>query len=265
MSDYDLPRMASASGLVSTAVLPAIVNTQAQEKSLTAIVATIVAGWRRSVRESLISAVRSSQSAASPMAIEAALQVALRDSEVVVGQTVPRIDRWLNDLELWHRERFAANVVGTVRLDILPLMSRADVAPMLKAALERNVALIEGLSAELAKRVQSAIWTAYGEGMSSMALARVLREQFRFAPARARLIARDQLGSFSSSLDHVRHQQAGLTHYDWKTNLDGRERDTHRANNSKRFSWARPPKRTGHPGHEIRCRCKARAVIGSPI
>ena len=46
------------------------------------------------------------------------------------------------------------------------------------------------------------------------------------------------------------------THYIWRTQSDGKVRQSHAANDGKIFSWDEPPE-TGHPGEDYGCRCIA--------
>lgn len=63
------------------------------------------------------------------------------------------------------------------------------------------------------------------------------------------------------SLTKVRHEELGITHYRWSTSGDERVRDTHIENDGKIFAYDDPPDETGHPGHDINCRCVAIPVL----
>jgi len=81
---------------------------------------------------------------------------------------------------------------------------------------------------------------------------------------RAQLIARDQTQKVFNALDAARGKDNGFYWYIWSASggdtPDNRVRDTHRENNGKIFHIDHPPKETGHPGHQIRCRCRKRWV-----
>jgi len=154
-------------------------------------------------------------------------------------------------------------VKGGVRLDISPILALGDVRKQVTASTERNVGLIKNLSADMEKRISERVWTAYQDGTTNRELAKQLREGLDFGKARARLIARDQLAKYADALDAARFEQAGLAFYIWKTVGDDVVRPTHKANDGKRFRNDKPPANTGHPGHDINCRCKRKAVIYS--
>ena len=67
--------------------------------------------------------------------------------------------------------------------------------------------------------------------------------------------------------NHVSEEEqraAGITHYIWRTQGDGRVRAAHAANNGMLFAWDHPPA-TGHPGKDYGCRCWAEPVQNREI
>lgn len=62
----------------------------------------------------------------------------------------------------------------------------------------------------------------------------------------------------------LRQQEAGYTHYIWRTSGDGRVRSSHAANEGRIFAWGNPPS-TGHPGEDYGCRCRAEPYAGRAI
>lgn len=260
MADIPLGRLLKEAGYDREQVLEGIEPTQAQERELLALIALVVARWRSLRRGRIRDAYMAASRVVSKAPIEIALSEAYQDVERTITGIIPDLTDWMNRMERWHRRRWSASVQGVVRLDISPFMRRADVAPVLEAAIERNIALTRGLSDDIRKRLERATWDAWAEGRSTTRLARALREEMDFAPARARLIARDQLGKVSADLDRIRHTQAGVKRFVWKTSGDERVRPKHVALGGKTFTYARPPSE-GLPGQPINCRCKARPVI----
>lgn len=57
----------------------------------------------------------------------------------------------------------------------------------------------------------------------------------------------------------TQQQEAGYTHYIWRTSGDNRVRSAHAQNEGRIFAWGSPPP-TGHPGEDFGCRCRAEAV-----
>lgn len=61
-------------------------------------------------------------------------------------------------------------------------------------------------------------------------------------------------------LDELRQQSFGITHYIWRSQDDGKVRDSHRRADDQIFAWAKPPS-IGHPGEEYGCRCWAEPIL----
>jgi len=99
------------------------------------------------------------------------------------------------------------------------------------------------------------------QGSKAVSMIQQIRQIGNVTVNRARLIARDQTAKLNSTLNQQRQQNLGVTQYIWRTSGDGRVRETHKDNNGKVFNWDKPPKDTGHPGHDINCRCVAEPII----
>lgn len=261
MADYDLEAMAREAGINVPKILAAIETTQALETELYAIVYPMINAYRQSLGyvEDTWNASQVTKSV-----VDSILATVASYGEAAVLIAAPKVGQWAERVEAWHRNRWRGVVKAATRLDVSTLLSQGDVQKLVEATTERNVALIKGLSSDIYKRIETTVWTAYADGTNSQQLAKTLRTQMEFAPARAKLIARDQLGKYSGALDQARHAEAGLTFYKWKTVGDDRVRPTHKANNGKRFSYQKKPPNTGHPGEDIQCRCKAQAILFSP-
>ena len=160
-----------------------------------------------------------------------------------------------------HDERWIDHVNRVIGVDLKAVVTSADIAPTIELATQANVALIKGLTDEVAKRIETTILDLMSRGASNKEIARTLTEIGGFAKARAKLIAVDQAGKFNSALNELRYRrQAGIEEYDWSTVRDRRVRPAHRAREGQRFRWDSPPS-DGHPGQPVRCRCIARAVL----
>ena len=98
----------------------------------------------------------------------------------------------------------------------------------------------------------------------------MLRDKFGKSRARSSLIARDQVTKLNGSVNRVKQQSLGVTHYIWRSVSDDAVRDRHRDLNGKKFAWDDPPVispdgRRGHPGDDYQCRCYAEAVLDDLI
>lgn len=258
MADFDLAAMARAAGIRVNKLLAQIEATNGKEEDLYRIILPIVRAYLDSVDylEGRWSASQLSQAV-----VEGILATVSGYGLRAVLQAEPLVGQWAQEVEAWHRRRWTGVVKGATRLDIGPILQAGDVRKIVEARTQQNVALIRGLSDEVYKRIERIVWNAYADGTTPQQLARTLRDDIGFAKKRARLIARDQLGKYSGALDKARQEQAGIDSYVWKSVGDDRVRPKHRENNGKRFSWSKRPAQTGHPGEDIQCRCKAKAVL----
>lgn len=160
-----------------------------------------------------------------------------------------------------HTGQFIAGVRSQTQIDLSALLADGDLVDVISLRSEEANRLIRNLSQDIHDRIERETLGAIFEGRGNDQVAKALREIEGIGRQRARLIARDQASKLNAAMNEFRQGQAGVTHYTWKTVLDGRERPSHNANNGKVFAWASPPAKTGHPGHDVNCRCRAMAII----
>ena len=129
-----------------------------------------------------------------------------------------------------------------------------------------NVALIRSIPEEYFARVAEDVYDNIAEAKRWETLAARLMDVVRYdgeiTQSRANLIARDQTSKMTAAFNEERQTSVGITHYEWQTAGDERVRPTHADNDGKVFAWDEPPEETGHPGHDVACRCVAIAVAG---
>jgi SPP1 gp7 family putative phage head morphogenesis protein len=148
-------------------------------------------------------------------------------------------------------------------VDLEGVVNEAELGPALEAIGLRNAGLIKGFTDDMIKRIQQDTLSAVLNGEGAKSLSRRIRNGMGVSDSRARLIARDQVAKLNGSLNKIRHQQAGLSEYIWRTSHDERVRKRHRACDGKRYKYGKP---TGaenglEPGQPIQCRCVAQAVV----
>lgn len=159
-----------------------------------------------------------------------------------------------------HTRKWTASINAGTSVDVSALLRDDDLVDVLSLRSGEFNSLITNLGNSTLERIERQTLGAIFEGRSNADIEKALRETIGLSKARAKLIARDQASKLNGAMNEFRQRQAGVTHYTWRTVLDGRERDTHRARNGKVFPWDRPPG-GGHPGSEINCRCRASAVL----
>ena len=124
-----------------------------------------------------------------------------------------------------------------------------------------NIQLIKSIRTQYLDKVQNAVMQAMVQGTLNKDLAEQLKKLGKDVESRAMLIARDQSSKLNAALTRARHEDVGVTKYMWSTSGDERVRDSHAEKDGQIFEYANPPADTGHPGHDVNCRCVAIAVF----
>lgn len=122
-----------------------------------------------------------------------------------------------------------------------------------------NVALTQDLDRRTWTDLAEHVAEAVRDGRTD--LAGVLEDRFGVAGSRARLIARDQIGSLNARITEARQRQIGIQAYEWSSSGDGRVRPLHRKLDGTIRRWDEPHPTEGHPGEAIACRCVAIPVV----
>lgn len=171
-----------------------------------------------------------------------------------------RLSQMLSREARRHNERWIDQVNRVLGIDLRAVVTQPAVQPAIDVAVQTNVALIRGLSDDVARRIETQVLELVTRGASNREIAKTLAEVGGFAKKRAKLIAVDQAAKFNGALNEIRQREAGVSAYIWKTVGDERVRPLHRARNGQRFRWDSPPS-DGHPGRPVRCRCVAAPVL----
>ena len=160
-----------------------------------------------------------------------------------------------------NRDRFNRAVKNSIGVNLEGLVKTEGLEDVLQATVQENVNLIVSIAAQYLKNVESIVYTGTVRGNSASSMIRLIQKAGKTTASRAKLIARDQTSKLNSAITQQRSQALGATEYVWRTSGDEGVRKTHRENNGKTFRWDDPPKKTGHPGEDILCRCIAQPVI----
>ncbi|MCK3654234.1 hypothetical protein A4G19_10580 [Pasteurellaceae bacterium Macca] len=161
-----------------------------------------------------------------------------------------------------HDTEFSTQIKQAIGIDVKSyLASNSSVEEKLNYARLYNVSLIKNLHTDYLNKINDAVSRNALSGGSLSALTAEIKKIGSISEKRAVLIARDQSAKFHGSMTQARQEQMGITHYTWSTSNDERVRESHQANEGKVFAWNDPPE-TGHPTHEINCRCVALPFFG---
>lgn len=160
------------------------------------------------------------------------------------------------------REQWQMQAKSALGID---LQADPNVAPMLTSFRDAGVGLIRSLGREKIARVRSILDDTAGDRVEHIAAK--IREETQATPARAQLIARDQVLKLNNAVTQARHVAAGVTEYVWRTSRDERVRSRHQELEGTTQAYASPPivdRRTGrraHPGGDYQCRCTAEPIL----
>lgn len=162
-----------------------------------------------------------------------------------------------------HTKQWMAAARRAFSVDLSAVVREEDLEGYLEQAALRNASLIQGMADDLLKRVAQETTTALIAGQSVAQLQPRLKRQLEIADARSRLIARDQTSKLTADLNRIRHEQAGVDKYIWRTSQDERVRRRHQELEGKVYKYGEP---TGAeeglpPGQPIQCRCVAQGVV----
>jgi len=123
-----------------------------------------------------------------------------------------------------------------------------------------NVALIRSITTDIAARVERTAIAAVQKGTLHGDLAKQLQKEFGYPEARAKLIARDQVGKLYGQINASRQKELGAKKFVWRTVNDERVRPEHEDRDGVTYSYDDPP--DGElPGEPILCRCYAEPVF----
>jgi SPP1 gp7 family putative phage head morphogenesis protein len=175
------------------------------------------------------------------------------DVDVSVADVIARsIAEDVSDVNL---EQFRKQLKAGFGTDVL-VVPQPWLESQMKAFQAQNVALIKSVPEDFLYDVGQLLQKGFSAGTDPRQLGRDLAERFDIPRNRAKLIARDQIGSMNGTLTMLRNQELGLTSYVWSTSNDERVRPSHAEREGKTFQWDDPPE-DGPPGVPVACRCVA--------
>lgn len=181
----------------------------------------------------------------------------------LVEVAMSMVDRVLDLAAKRHTKRFIEAAKKALGIDVGAVVRDEDLTDYIAIAAGRNASLIRSLAADIVKRVEQATLQNLVANGSVAELRKKLTAEFGVVDSRAKVIARDQVAKINSDLNRIRHQQAGVTEYEWMTSHDERVRPLHRTLDGKVYAYGEP---TGAenglpPGQPIMCRCIARGIV----
>lgn len=180
--------------------------------------------------------------------------------ERVTQRAIRRIRQILTGESRNHTRRWTATIRSQINVDLDNVVRQEALENYLDAVALRQAGLITGIYDDTIRSVANLTQRAVLSNTSVNELRKQIQERLQISTRRANNIARDQVATLTSELNHIRQEQAGVLSYEWSSSGDGRVRDLHDEYDGKVYTWARPP-RDGHPGAAINCRCVAIGIL----
>ena len=170
--------------------------------------------------------------------------------------------QFVGTVNIANEKRFYASIEKVVGINVRNLIQNEGIGDLITSTTRNNVNLIVSIADEYMTKVENIVFTGVNESTPYFSMTKEIMKVNGDIEYKAKRIARDQTSKFNAALNQQRQTNLGVEEYVWRTVGDGdRVRKTHRANNGKTFRWDKPSKITGHPGHDIQCRCIAQPVI----
>lgn len=166
------------------------------------------------------------------------------------------------DLASW---RSVSTEIGT---ELRHLLFKAPVGDRIRELLEQQVGLIKSIPLDASIRVQKLAAEMATSGERADEIEEMIRRSGEVSASRATMIARTEVARAGTVFTQARCEQAGITHYIWRTAHDRDVRPGHRAMEGKVCEWNDPPAVREndkiyyhHPGEIWNCRCYAEPII----
>lgn len=159
-----------------------------------------------------------------------------------------------------NRRKFYSFFNDAIGIDISKIVREEDIGVILSERAKQNAALIVTLREDQVTAVRKIVSEGVLKKSSSTSMIEQIQELGVKSARRAELLARDQTTKLNAALSETRATNLGIEEYIWRTAGDDRVRETHAANNGKRFRYDDPPD-TGNPGEEPLCRCIAQPIV----
>lgn len=168
------------------------------------------------------------------------------------------IEAWATRLNGHHAHQFARGFWRAARVDIRHVFDDLEMQSILHKAVDESVSLIKTIPERFHDDLVTNVTRA--ERLSPVDLKdreSIYRKTGKSSGYNLRRITRDQSNKLTGALSEFRQTQVGVTKYKWETAADDRVRPNHESKDGRVFSWDQAPFDTGHPGHDIQCRCVA--------
>jgi SPP1 gp7 family putative phage head morphogenesis protein len=186
---------------------------------------------------------------------------------------------FFNNLELWQRRKWLAEVQRAAGVDVDMLLTRpvgafaeaaqtraqrraggvvnaarvvrptplgltassvTGIDAKLASAVASNVSLVKSVSDDTRARIANAVIAGVQQSQSSVEVARVINRGLRMSTERARRIAKAEVNKAVKALTMARFEEAGFDQAFWRHSANPNYRETHLARNGRKYALSDP-------------------------
>lgn len=168
-------------------------------------------------------------------------------------------------------EQISKAVARAIGVNVV--MPGSQISDRMEAWVIENTSLITNMQRDYVQRVQNAVSGGFRRGQTYGDMAKEINKATGISMRRAKLIARDQIGTLNAQVTEARDKELGIDSYIWNAQHDRRTRGKsnpgglypnsrydHYARDGKTFKYDNPPP-DGNPGEPISCRCFSTSII----
>lgn len=197
-----------------------------------------------------------------------------------VTDIIDRLERYADLIEPWS-EAVSKRLISTLEIaddamwrerswqisaGLRDLMAGSQ-GQVTRSIIDDQVKLFKSLPLQAADRVydiHNQAIDAVVSGKRSSTLKQEIMRTGEVTEARARTIARTEVGRASTAITQARSTAIGSRGYIWRTADDSDVRHSHKQMEGKYVDWSKPPTldgMTGHAGQFPNCRCYCEVVV----
>ncbi|TCM21486.1 phage Mu protein F like protein [Novosphingobium sp. PhB165] len=242
MVAFNLVTMARQKGIRRNVTVRPIQPTQANADDLAALYLAVLKPWSANAilagYDQPAKGVSDSLTLDAPSDQTQAIAEAQRESTRLIGEFTAGLSRWAVRIEQWHRKKWIAAVDAATDIDLTPILTDGDTAETLAVFIDRNVALVSDVTAQVRGRIADAVYRGYQERLPAREVAKSISDATGLARARSIRIASDQNSKISAALDRVRRDQAGVALFKYRHSGKLHARPWHKARDGKIYDSA---------------------------
>jgi SPP1 gp7 family putative phage head morphogenesis protein len=185
---------------------------------------------------------------------------------------LPRVEQNLRKQNERNRLNFARVFSKETGKNLTNIFERRNTQAELELRIARNVDLITSLAERTKLNLTGMIIDQVSDqDFDARKIGKLIRKENEVSERRARYIVRDQTHKLLSTINQLRLENLGITHYRWRNSKDRRVRGNpnglypnarynHWTREGKEYAFSNPPA-DGNPGIPYGCRCVAEPIV----